>query len=59
MEGTPIWWSVSAIASPPMPPPAISTGLFVVRWTDLETPLRAMSYLTHYKIILDCYGVGR
>src|SRR5580704_1795848 len=36
MHGTPIWWSVSAIASPPMPPPAINTGLFVTRWTDLH-----------------------
>jgi hypothetical protein len=30
MQGTPIWWSVSAVARPPMPPPAMITGLELV-----------------------------
>ena len=34
MQGTPIWWSVSAVASPPMPPPAMITGLFVNARSD-------------------------
>src|SRR6476619_6225531 len=33
-QGTPIWCSVRAVASPPMPPPAMMTGLFVNARSD-------------------------
>ena len=61
MHGTPIWCSVSAVASPPMPPPAMTTGLSFmggagVREPDHDVPIGRTQ--DRYNGILSCFFQG-